>query len=163
MRKTMSFLAILFLFLSCGEKAVEKPDRLIEKEKMVNIMYDLAILEGIKYQNPTSLATYNINPSQYIYKKYKIDSLQFAKSNIYYASDYDGYKDIFDEIVKRINDQKAAVDSLVKNENKKKIKLDSIKLKKGISTAKDTLLKKRIEKFKLAKRNLKKKDSTIIK
>lgn len=165
MRKAMSFLAILFLFLSCGEKAVEKPDRLIEKEKMVNIMYDLAILEGIKYQNPSSLTTYNIDPSQYIYKKYKIDSLQFAKSNVYYASDYDGYKDIFDEIIKRIDDQKVLVDSLVKIENKKKIKLDSIKLKKGISTAKDTLLplKKRIEKLKLAKGNLKKRDSTIIK
>lgn len=163
MRKAISFLAILFLFFSCGEKTVEKPDRLIEKEKMVDIIYDLAILDGIKYQNPSSLATYNINPSQYIYKKYKIDSLQFAKSNIYYASDYDGYKDIFDEIIKRIDDQKAAVDSLVKTENKKKIKLDSVKLKKGISTAKDTLLKKRIEKFKLAKRNLKKRDSTMIK
>jgi len=154
----MSFLVILFLFLSCGEKPVEKPDRLIEKEKMVDIMYDLAILDGIKYQNPNSLATFNINPSQYIYIKYKIDSLQFAKSNVYYASDYDGYKDIFDEIIKRIDDRKVVVDSLVKVENKKKTKLDSIKKKKDIEIAKDTLLplKKRIEKLKLARMKLKK-------
>jgi hypothetical protein len=42
-------------------------------------MYDLSILDAIKYQNPASLETYKINPSQYIYKKYKIDSAQFAQ------------------------------------------------------------------------------------
>lgn len=158
MRKILSFLAIVIVLVSCKEDAVKKPDRLIEKEKMVDIMYDLAILEGIKYQNPTSLVTNNINPSQYIYKKYKIDSLQFAKSNVYYASNYDDYKDIFDEIIKRIDDQKVLADSLVKIGNKKKTKLDSIKKKKDIEIAKDTLLplKKRIEKLKLARMKLKK-------
>jgi len=141
----MSFLVILILFSSCKEEAVEKPDRLIDREKMVDIMYDLAILEGVKYQNATSLANYPINPAQYIYKKYKIDSLQFAQSNVYYASRYDEYKDVFDKIIKRIDDQKVLVDSLVKIEEKKKSKLDSIKLKKGTLINKDTLisLKKR--------------------
>lgn len=163
MRKTISFLVILVLFSSCREEAVEKPDRLIEKGKMVNIMYDLAILEGIKYQNPTSLVTYNINPSQYIYKKYKIDSLQFAQSNVYYASNYTKYKDIFDEIIKRIDNQKAVADSLVLIDVKKKIKLDSIKLKNGVPITKDTLLplKRRSKNLKLAKKNLKKNDSII--
>jgi hypothetical protein len=163
MRKIISFLAIVILFSGCKEEAVEKPERLIKKEKMVDIMYDLAILEGMKYQNPTSLVTYNIKPSQYIYKKYKIDSLQFAQSNVYYASNYEEYKDIFDEIIKRINDQKTVVDSLVKIENKKKAKLDSIKLKKGIPITKDTLLpvKKKVENLKLARKNLKRNDSLI--
>jgi hypothetical protein len=140
MRKIMSFLVILMLFSSCKEEAVEKPDRLIEREKMVDIMYDLAILEGVKYQNPTSMVTYTINPAQYIYKKYKIDSLQFAQSNVYYASNYEEYKDVFDEVIKRIDDQKVLADSLVKIEEKKKIKLDSIKLKKGALINRDTLI-----------------------
>jgi hypothetical protein len=158
MRKTVSFLVVLILFLSCKEEAVEKPDRLIEKGKMVNIMYDLAILEGIKYQNPTSLVTYDINPSKYIYKKYKIDSLQFAQSNVYYASNYEDYKDVFDEIIKRIDDQKEVMDSLVKMENKKKMKLDSIKSKREVLKGGDTLLplKKRRENLKLTKKILKK-------
>jgi hypothetical protein len=158
MRKALSFLAILILFLSCKEEVVEKPDRLIEKNKMVDIMYDLAILEGMKYQNITSLVDYNVNSSQYIYKKYKIDSLQFVQSNVYYASNYEKYKDFFDEIVKRIDDQKAVVDSLVLIDVKKKVKLDSIKLKKGISIAKDTLLalKKRRKNLNLEKKILKK-------
>lgn len=165
MKKALSFLAILILFLSCKEELVEKPDRLIEKDKMVDIMYDLAVLQGIKYQNPTSLVTYNINPSQYIYKKYKIDSLQFAKSNVYYASNYEVYKDVFDGIIKRIDDQKKVLDSVVKIETNKKIKLDSIKLKKETGIGKDTLLqlKKRMENLKLSKKNLRRNDSLIIK
>jgi hypothetical protein len=34
---------------------------------MIDIMYDLAVLEGIKYQNPSSLDSNQIN-SAYIYK-----------------------------------------------------------------------------------------------
>ena len=142
MKKILSFLLIITVFLSCKEEVVKKPDRLIEKGKMVNIMYDLALLEAIKYQNPTSLTTNKINPPNYIYKKYKIDSLQFAKSNVYYASNYTEYKGMFDQVIKRIDSRKVVVDSLVKVENKNKIKLDSTKgikkglLKKGISLKK---------------------------
>jgi hypothetical protein len=44
-----------------------------------------------KISNITSLADYNVNSSQYIYKN-KIDSLQFVQSNVYYASNYEEYK-----------------------------------------------------------------------
>src|SRR3970282_2916898 len=91
MKKIISLLAIISVLVSCKEEVVKKPDRLIEKEAMVNIMYDLSLLEAIKYQNPTSLDTFKINPKKYIYKKYKIDSLQFAKSNTYYGSNYEEY------------------------------------------------------------------------
>jgi hypothetical protein len=53
-----------------------------------------------KISNITSLADYNVNSSQYIYKN-KIDSLQFVQSNVYYASNYEEYK-VFDEIVKQL-------------------------------------------------------------
>jgi hypothetical protein len=56
---------------------------------MIDVMYDLSILDAIKYQNP-SLETYKINPSQYIYKSIKLTA-QFAQSNIYY-SNYKDYK-----------------------------------------------------------------------
>lgn len=120
MIKILTFLTIITLFISCKEEAVKKPERLIEKEVMVNIMYDLSILEAIRNQNPASLDTLNINPRGFIYKKYKIDSLQFAKSNVYYASDYEDYKLMFEQIVKRLDAKKKSVDSLVNLEKKKK-------------------------------------------
>ena len=69
MKKSISLVAILTL-LGCKEDLVKKPDTLIEKSKMMNIMYDLALLEAIKYQSPTVLDSNQIRPKQFIYKKY---------------------------------------------------------------------------------------------
>jgi hypothetical protein len=151
MKKTLLLLTVLFGFISCKEDAVDKPDHLIAKDKMIDVMYDLSILDAIKYQNPTSLENYKINPSQYIYKKYKVDSAQFAQSNIYYASNYTDYKDMYDELIKRIDEKKTVLDSLVIREDIKqaKIQADSIKRIKVTRIIKDSLL---IKKPKLIKK-----------
>ncbi|MFE3869785.1 DUF4296 domain-containing protein [Flavobacterium sp. ZS1P70] len=120
MKKIIILLAIVIVFVSCKDEVVKKPNRLIEKETMINIMYDLSVLDGIKYQNPASLDSFKINPNKYIYKKYKVDSLQFAQSNIYYASNYEEYSAIVDEINTRLVATKAGVTTLIKAEAKKK-------------------------------------------
>jgi hypothetical protein len=120
MRKIIILLTIITLFVSCKEEVVNKPERLIEKDVMVSIMYDLSILEAIRNQNPASLDTFKINSRDYIFKKYKIDSVQFAKSNVYYASDYNEYKSMFEQINKRLLAKTKSVDSLIKLKKKKK-------------------------------------------
>ena len=120
MKKIITFLTIITLFVSCKDEVVNKPEQLIEKDVMVNIMYDLSILEAIKNQNPASLDTFKINSRDYIFKKYKIDSVQFAKSNVYYAADYNEYKSMFEQISKRLETNQKKVDSLIKLEKKKK-------------------------------------------
>lgn len=132
---------LLLSFVSCKEEVIAKPDRLIAKDKMIEIMYDIAILEGIKYQNPSSLDSNQINSASYIYGKYKIDSIQLAQSNVYYASDYVEYKNMYDELIKRIERKKAVIDSLVKKDSKYKKKRDAIKAKKAtVALKKDSLL-----------------------
>ena len=120
MRKAILFLAIAIGLVSCKEEVVPKPERLIAKDVIVDIMYDLTVLEAIKNQNPASLDTFKINPRAYIFKKYKIDSIQYAKSNVYYASDYNEYKIIFDEISKRLEARTQSINSLIKKQKKKK-------------------------------------------
>lgn len=119
MKKVVPFLAIL-TFLGCKEDVVKQPKHLIEKSKMVNIMYDLALLEAIKYQNPAVLDSNQIHPKQFIYKKYGVDSLQLAQNNLYYASDYKNYKIMYEEVVKRIEKDKNRAKALIKIEAKKK-------------------------------------------
>jgi hypothetical protein len=156
MKKILSLLAIWAVFISCKEEAIIKPEHLIEKEVMEEIIYDLTVLDAIKYQNPASLEMHNINPSKYIYKKYKIDSLQFAQSNVYYASDYGEYKIMFEQITKRLEKSKAVTDSLVKLEEKKKTAL--LKKKKAALKVKDslTIVKLNPEESKLRGRRFKK-------
>lgn len=133
MKKGISLLAILAL-LGCKEDLVEKPDLLIEKSKMMDIMYDLALLEAIKYQNPAVLDSNQIRPKQFIYKKYKIDSLQLAQNNRYYAADYKSYKVMFESVVKRIESEKKRANAIIKlEEKKKKIKIAQLKKKRQLA------------------------------
>jgi hypothetical protein len=119
MKKIIALLVVL-VFWACKEDVVKKPNRLIDKEVMVDIMYDLSLFEAIKYQSPAVLDSNGINPRKYIFKKYKIDSLQFAQSNVYYASDYASYKGMFEQITKRLDKNKVAIDALIKTKNKGK-------------------------------------------
>jgi len=136
MNKYIIFIALLTLVISCKEEI--KPNRLIEKEVMVNIMYDLSILQAVKYQNPTSIDSFKINARDFVYKKYRVDSLQFAQSNIYYSTNNEQYKEMFNQVVDRINNEKTAADSLVKLEIKKKSNINKTKMKVSI-TPKDSL------------------------
>ncbi len=62
MYKGIFFVLLVCFLFSCQKPAVEKPDNLIEKEVMVDILYDLSLLEAIKYQDSSPLKTKNITP-----------------------------------------------------------------------------------------------------
>ena len=140
MKKTIVFAVLLALFINCKDEAVEKPNRLIDKDVMVDIMYDLSVLEAIKYQNPNSLTENKINPNEYIYKKYKIDSIQFAQSNKYYAADYNEYKLMFEKISQRLEKNKTIAESLAKREKKK---TNAAKIPKPVAGVEVDSLKKK--------------------
>jgi transcriptional regulator with PAS, ATPase and Fis domain len=119
MKKGVLFFILISLIFSCKEEVVKKPENLIEKDIMADVMYDLALLEAIKYQSPNALQAHKINPDEYIYKKYKIDSAQFVQSNMYYASDYKEYKKMYDQINSRLKENKSLTEAAIKSENDK--------------------------------------------
>ncbi|MCC9072797.1 DUF4296 domain-containing protein [Flavobacterium sp. F-65] len=151
MKKIIIIISILIFAVGCKKELVKKPERLVDRDKMIDIMYDLSLLEAIKYQNPLSLDSCDTNPTRFILKKYKVDSLQFVKSNMYYAADYNDYKLMFDEIGTRLEKNKKKIDSLIKIEEKKKklldkktklVKKDSIKGEKELLKVNPDSLKK---------------------
>lgn len=127
MKNFAFIILVLFLAVSCKKELVKEPKGLIEKEKMIDIMYDLSVLDAIKYNNPLSLDSLDGNSKRFILKKYKVDSLQFAQSNMYYAADYENYKDMFDQISKRLEKNQKKADSLLKIEEKKAAKANKNK------------------------------------
>ncbi|MBB4801260.1 hypothetical protein HNP37_001299 [Flavobacterium nitrogenifigens] len=129
MKNFIVILLVLFLSISCKKELVKEPAKLIEKEKMIDIMYDLSILEAIRYQKPLSLDSLEGDATKFVLRKYKVDSLQFAQNNMYYASDYEGYKEMFDEVNKRIAVNQRAADSLAKIDEKKAAKAKKNKIK----------------------------------
>ncbi|MGC4040619.1 MAG: DUF4296 domain-containing protein [Flavobacterium sp.] len=99
MKRIIIIICCAFSVLGCN--SVDKPSNLIAKDKMIDILYDMSLLEAIKNQNVNGGITPKMG-DEYIYKKYKIDSIQFVKSNKYYASDIDAYKKMFEEVKERL-------------------------------------------------------------
>ncbi len=114
MKKTLLIFTLCFLLLNCDSKAVKKPDNLISEDQMVAILYDLYVINAIKTYKNQYLIDNKITPDKYIYKKYKIDSLQFAQSDQYYASDVEDYEKLYQRVTKKLEQDKAEMDSLVK-------------------------------------------------
>lgn len=112
MKKILIGISAIVLLASCNDTVISKPKNLIDEDKMVDIFYDLSLLEAIKAQNPYSPQNQSINPKQFIYKKYKIDSLQFAQNNQYYVSQIDKYKKMYEKVGERIEKEKKKNDSL---------------------------------------------------
>lgn len=122
------FIGFCFL-VSCEQKAIEKPDNLIEKEKMDDIIYDLTLLQAMRGGYQATLDSNKVDVANYIYKKYKIDSLQFVNSNRYYASDVAAYNRMFNRVNERLIANKIKADTLAKREEKLNLKKSTDTLK----------------------------------
>ncbi|MBP6758292.1 MAG: DUF4296 domain-containing protein [Flavobacterium sp.] len=159
------FLIILAVFASCKKELAKEPKQLIEKDKMVNIMYDLSLLGAMRSQNAVLMDSFKNNSNEYIYKKYKIDSVQFAQSNIYYAADYKEYKKMYEQVKSRLAKDKTLTEAAIKVEKKKALLLEKknkkLKLKKEADStkkAKDSIKKVAGSKEKSANSKIKETD-----
>jgi len=129
MFKNISVIVVLcLLVMACnGYDKPKKPDNLIPKDKMSEVLYDLYIINAAKGVNRKLLEANGFIPETYVLTKYNIDSLQFAESNGYYSFDTDVYKVIIDDVKTRLEKEKEEFDVLKKAEDEiAKIERDSL-------------------------------------
>ncbi|MDG5490375.1 DUF4296 domain-containing protein [Psychroserpens sp. SPM9] len=141
---------MLIAFLGCSTyEKPEKPENLISKDKMVDILYDVFILNAAKGSSKSILENQGVFPQDYVFNKYKIDSLQFAQSNAYYGFYVEEYEVILSKVEQRINADKEKYQKRIDANEKRKLEIrDSIKkLSTTINTNKKdtTKLLKRLE------------------
>lgn len=105
MKNTFTYLLLCILTIGCVEKKT-KPKNLISEEDMINILYDLNMLNAVKASNYQLFNSHNIKPEEFIYEKYKIDSLQFVQSHKYYISDIEQYEKMLDKIIHQLKSEK---------------------------------------------------------
>ena len=129
LKNIVVIIVLCLLVVACdGSNHVKKPDNLIPKEKMSNILYDLYIINAAKGVNRKLLEKHGFVPETYVLTKYNIDSTQFSDSNTYYAIKTEEYKDIVDEVKERLEKEKGDYEELQKQESlSAKAKRDSIK------------------------------------
>lgn len=124
--KKLVFLLVTLIAMGCNETVAPRPDKLIEQDKMENILYDVALLQAIKSFKPEVLDTNGVDPRTYIYKKYDIDSLTLAQNHTWYAADLEEYEIMQQKVADRL---KAESDKL------KVTKKPAAKPKKTATTA----------------------------
>jgi hypothetical protein len=112
MKKLLVFLTLGMLLLNCNSNTIEKPNNLLDEDQMVAILYDLYVVNAIKSSNINYIQEHNITSANYIFQKYKVDSLQFSQSDLYYASDIEEYEKMYQRVTERIQEDRAVTDSL---------------------------------------------------
>ena len=132
--KALITITVFFLLASCKKKLIEPPTDLIPQTKMTEVLYDLALINGLRSTNPNLLKQYDIETMPYLYKKYGIDSLQLVKSSEYYASIPATYQAMYTTIQNRLEQHIAEIDE------QRKQKTDS--LRSNNERVRDSLRKK---------------------
>ena len=136
--KTSLLVAFAVVFMACENKAMKKPSNLISEDQMAAILYDMILINSAKGINKQLLEKNIKNSEKYIYKIYKIDSLQFVESNAYYSYKSDSYKAIYEKIEKKLEAQKKVYEALAAEEKRvkdslkknRRPKLDTLNLKR---------------------------------
>ena len=135
--KRMRFILLIgiALFTSCTSNTIyKKPEDLIPKDEMVNLLVDVYLANG-------AYAVKNINGKRkvdympLVYEKYGIDSARFQRSNIYYMSRIDEYEYIFKKVKARLLQIKK--EDSIRNYRLRKPKLPKKRTKKNKNVKKE--------------------------
>lgn len=96
----------------------EKPDDLIAEDKMVEVLTEISIMTSARNFNKREFEATGIEPEEYIYEKFGIDSLQFDRSNAFYAENYMQYENIYRRVKENLQGMKDKLDSIREVERK---------------------------------------------
>lgn len=144
-------LLITLVFISCKNNNTDKPkkpDNLIPKDSMVDILYDISLINSAKGTNKKLMETKGIVPEDYVYKRHNIDSLQFVLSNEYYSFNLETYEDIYNAVKVKLEKDKKHFQAIVDTEKKVRDSLNKIRRKEkdSLKTGKQLKLNNKLEK-----------------
>lgn len=113
MRSPYLLLFLTLWLLACADKLIEEPDNLIPRDQMADILYDMALLNAIDNSHPQVLKENDLEVMEFVYEKYGVDSLQFASSDVYYASVPEEYQKIYEAVEERLTEQRDSVNKII--------------------------------------------------
>jgi hypothetical protein len=130
------------MIVSCREEAVPKPENLLSKEKMADILYDITIINSIKGVSKKQIEDSYLRYDTYLYEKHKVDSIQFETSNNYYSANPTLYYEIYDKVKARLGKERKLVGEKLEAEEKRR---DSVQKAKNLERKKaaDSVPKKK--------------------
>ncbi len=110
MKKRIFLILIAAFVLSCAEEVIKKPEDLIPRETMTDLVYEMAVLNAAKSTNKAILEEHFEDPTDFLFRQYGVDSLQFVKSDMYYASQPLVYEAIYEEVSARLEKERTLLE-----------------------------------------------------
>ena len=100
------------MLCSCTSNTIfEKPKDLIPKDTMSLLVQEMMVASSATFIKNKDMER-NINYMPLVYDKFKIDSVRFQTSNLYYMSKIDEYKLIFEDAKNSLKQQKEYYDKI---------------------------------------------------
>ena len=126
MKHWVPIFVLILSILGCQNvERPEKPKNLISKEKMVDVLTEAYLANAARSVNNQAIIDKGIQVDSLIFKKFEVDSVQFAKSNDYYAADINMYLDIFQKVEARLVAMEKKLDSIRDLDRKRKDSVES--------------------------------------
>lgn len=133
MKHWVPIFVLILSILGCQNvERPEKPKNLISKEKMVDVLTEAYLANAARSVNNQAIIDKGIKVDSLIFKKFEVDSVQFAKSNDYYAADINMYLDIFQKVEARLVAMEKKLDSIRNMDRKRKDSVESQQNKERI-------------------------------
>ncbi len=110
MKQFIGILLFVILFSglsSCYNTSVEKPDRLIPKDKFVKMMVDIYLIQGINPGIDDTTKLKNVTQTDLYYSvlnKYSVPDTVFIRSLLYYSSFPKEYEKMHVQIMTFLNE-----------------------------------------------------------
>lgn len=125
MKRILSFLICISVLFSCTSNTIyEKPKDLIPRDTMVLLLKDLYLASAAKnIKNIQQRRRISYLPL--VYNLYKIDSLRFQNSSLYYTSKIDEYQPMLQEALTLLENERTSISKIKKVHDS--IRQDSIK------------------------------------
>ena len=96
--KNWRFLVFGFLIFGCSQDRIPKPEPFMEEDQMVDFLIDLSLANASRSYSDVPIVLIDS-----LYSFHGIDSVTFAKNNLYYVSKPKQYTKIFEEVQEHID------------------------------------------------------------
>lgn len=132
MKKVILSIITCCFLIACNDSAT-KPVHFIAEPEMEEILYNVALLYGMQSTITSKSDSISRLEIKAIFEKYDIDSVTFVANNRYYIGlDNNVYFDMQTRIAKRLEQERAVIDSLIgKSDSREElVKMSDLKMVK---------------------------------
>ncbi len=95
--------------LSCSKPVVEKPEKLIHADKMVNMLVDVHIAEAAfnnrRVRDSLVMKSSSVDFYYSVLAKYEVPDSVFEKSLVFYASQPRKFEKMYRKVMNKLNEQ----------------------------------------------------------